>query len=142
MSTTLFQFDFTLPVVLIAFLAFAQVMKLLFFDPIQKIKAERSHAVNDINHQADLQTRVVFELEAKLKSEEMKTQRMVQDVYQTRVQAEQYSCQSKLSQRKEELASSLTSYIRDESKRLKEYQSSLEAHHNDLVAHIARKLLD
>ncbi len=142
MSSTLFQFDFTLPVVLITFLVFAQVMKDLFFDPIQKIKAERSKAVDEINHHVDLETRVVFDLEAKLKSEEMKTQRMVQEVYQTRVQAEQYHCQSKLSKRKEELATSLSAYIEGESKRLQNYQTALEAHHHDLVSHIAHKLLN
>ena len=141
MSESLFQFNLTLPIVLVVFLGFSQVMRVMFFEPIQAIKKARADAILQKNQQTDLDTQFVLEQEAQLKIEELKTQRLLQETYQSRVLKAQNESATKLNAHKKDLALALDAHIKSESQQLKERQESLSAEKESLVQRITEKLL-
>jgi len=141
MSESLFQFNLTLPIVLVVFLGFSQVMRVMFFEPIAAIKAARAEAILKKNHQADLDTFFVLEQQSRLKAEELKTQRLIQDAYQSRVLKAQNESTQKLLAHKKELANSLEAHLQHEAQALEARQDALTAEKDVLVQRITEKLL-
>ncbi|MFN7311450.1 MAG: hypothetical protein ACK5T0_08810 [Vampirovibrionales bacterium] len=141
MSESLFQFNLTLPIVLVVFLGFSQVMRVMFFDPIAAIKEARADAILKKNLLTDLDTAFVLEQQAQLKVEELKTQRMIQEAYQSRVLKAQGESTQKLLAHKKELATALDAHVQHESQALQERQIALSAEKEALVQRITEKLL-
>jgi hypothetical protein len=141
MSESLFQFNLTLPIVLVAFLGFSQVMRVMFFEPIAAIKDARADAILQKNLLTDLDTAFVLEQQAQLKVEELKTQRLIQEVYQSRVQKAQSESAAKLSAHKKELALTLDAHIQNEKQALQVRQNDLSLQKDTLVQRITEKLL-
>jgi hypothetical protein len=141
MSESLFQFNLTLPIVLVVFLGFSQVMRVMFFDPIAAIKEARADAILKKNLLTDLDTAFVLEQQAQLKVEELKTQRMIQEAYQSRVLKAQGDSTQKLLAHKKELATALDAHVQHESQALQERQIALSAEKEALVQRITEKLL-
>ena len=141
MSESLFQFNLTLPIVLVVFLGFSQVMRVMFFDPISAIKEARTEAILKKNLLTDLDTQFVLEQQVKLKAEELKTQRLIQEAYQTRVLKAQGESTHKLLVHKKELANALDAHVEHETQALKDRQNALSAEKEALVQRITEKLL-
>ena len=141
MSESLFQFNLTLPIVLVVFLGFSQVMRVMYFDPISAIKEARTEAILKKNLLTDLDTQFVLEQQVKLKAEELKTQRLIQEAYQTRVLKAQGESTHKLLVHKKELANALDAHVEHETQALKDSQNALSAEKEALVQRITEKLL-
>jgi biopolymer transport protein ExbB/TolQ len=141
MSESLFQFNLTLPIMLVVFLGFSQIMRILFFEPIAAIKAARAGALLQKNHQTDADTAFVLEQQAQLKVEELKTQRLIQDAYQARVLKAQAESAKKLVAHKAELAVALEAHIQHETQALQARQDALGTEKEALVQRITEKLL-
>jgi hypothetical protein len=141
MSESLFQFNLTLPIVLVVFLGFSQVMRVMFFDPIAAIKEARSDEILKKNLLTDLDTQFVLEQQVQLKAEELKTQRLIQEAYQTRVLKAQGESTHKLLAHKKELANALDAHVQHETQALKDRQDALSAEKEALVQRITEKLL-
>ncbi len=141
MSESLFQFNLTLPIVLVVFLGFSQVMRVMFFDPISAIKEARTEVILKKNQQTDVDTAFVLEQQVQLKAEELKTQRLIQEAYQTRVLKAQGESTHKLLVHKKELANALDAHVEHETQALKDRQNALSAEKEALVQRITEKLL-
>jgi hypothetical protein len=126
---------------LVVFLGFSQVMRVMFFDPIAAIKEARADAILKKNLLTDLDTAFVLEQQAQLKVEELKTQRMIQEAYQSRVLKAQGESTQKLLAHKKDLATALDAHVQHESQALQERQIALSAEKEALVQRITEKLL-
>ncbi len=141
MSESLFQFNLTLPIVLVVFLGFSQVMRVMFFEPIAAIKEARAEAILKKNLLTDLDTAFVLEQQVQLKTEELKTQRLIQEAYQSRVLKAQGESTAKLLAHKKDLATALDAHVQHEAQALQERQNALSAEKEALVQRITEKLL-
>ncbi|XVJ51078.1 MAG: hypothetical protein HEQ32_02915 [Vampirovibrio sp.] len=141
MSSSLFQFDATLPLVFLGFLVFAQVMRVVFFEPIQRIKKMRVESLDVKNKALDLTTAWIFEHQNLLQEEESKTQQLVQAVYQERAKVAQETSAKTLHTRKEELGKALSVHVAAELERLNIQKEELGQQKEALMAQITQKLL-
>jgi|GEM_PF-6491610 len=141
MATSLFNINLTLPLVLVVFLVFVQVFKAIFFDPLMKIKEQRKLTLQHLNADVDYGSRNTFTLEDRLKQEELSTQRLIQDAYQTQVTKAQMKSAEDIQDRKQSLATELTAHVDLETSHAKELQNTLIAQPDDLIQRITKKVL-